>query len=68
MIIAQGKTAGAAALGKEPNHPTSFVTVQVWGRPPVCRFTESLTPCPSGRRNTGPEARFWSLDILEDPT
>ena len=31
---------------------------KVWGRPPVCRFTESLTPCPSGRRNTGPEARL----------
>ena len=35
---------------------TFGVTVQVWGRPLVCRFTESLTPCPSGRRNTGPEA------------
>jgi len=31
---------------------------KVWGRPPVCRFTESLTPCPSGRWNTGPEARL----------
>ena len=35
-----------------------MITVQVWGRPPVCRFTESLTPCPSGGRNTGPEARL----------
>jgi len=35
-----------------------MITVQVWGRPPVCRFTESLTPCPSGRWNTGPEARL----------
>ena len=34
------------------------VTVQVWGRPPDCRFTESLTPCPSGRWSTGPEARL----------
>ncbi|MEI7939745.1 MAG: hypothetical protein WCK27_23935, partial [Verrucomicrobiota bacterium] len=34
------------------------VTVQVWGRPPVGRFTESLTPCPPGRRNTGPEVRL----------
>ena len=33
-------------------------TIQVWGRPPACRFTESLAPCPSGRRNTGPEARL----------
>jgi len=37
---------------------SDFVTDQVWGRPPVCRFTESLTPWPSGRRNTGPEARL----------
>ena len=24
--------------------PSRTVTVQVWGRPPVCQFTESLTP------------------------
>ena len=41
-----------------PAERNAKVTVQVWGRPPVCRFTESLTPCPSGRRNTGPEARL----------
>ena len=35
-----------------------LLTVQVWGRPPVCRFTEPLAPCPSGRRNAGPEARL----------
>ena len=35
-----------------------MITVQVWGRPPVCRLTESLTPCPSGRWNIGPEARL----------
>ena len=34
-----------------------WVTVQVWGRPPVCRFTESLTPWLCWRRNAGPEAR-----------
>jgi len=34
------------------------VTVQVWGRPPVCRFTEPLAPCPLGRRNAGPETRL----------
>jgi len=38
--------------------PSIFGTVQVCGRPPVCRFTESLTPCPLSRRNTGPEARL----------
>ena len=41
-----------------PGYRSDALTVQVWGRPPVCRFTESLTPCPSGRRNTGPEARL----------
>ena len=30
----------------------------MWGRPPVCRFTEPLAPCPSGRRNAGPETRL----------
>ena len=34
------------------------VTVQVWGRPPVCQFMESLTPWLCWRRNAWPEARL----------
>ena len=44
------------AVGQTVNRKEN-VTVQVWGRPPVCRFTESLTPCSCWRRNAGPEAR-----------
>ena len=42
------------------DHPVTDVSwddAQVWGRPPVCRFTESLTPCSCWRRDAGPEAR-----------
>jgi len=52
------KGIGSNPSGIGPEVSPTFRPAQVWGRPPVCRFTESPTPCSSGRRNTGPETRL----------
>jgi hypothetical protein len=40
------------------------VTLQVWGRPPVCQFTEPLAPGRGYGAGTGPEARLTNLNAF----